>query len=281
MMTGFVGLWTIVEALAAPMFGHISPYQIVWTRYGVHLLFMVAIWGWRDPGSLLRTRRPMYQLGRSLLMLCMPASWIIATQRGVEQGTLMTLFWLAPLLVLAMAHAFLREPVAIRYWIVAIVMFLGVCLIVGPFQITSISDLVFPLAMAGSFGLYVVMTRGLRDETVQANLFYSALGVFCCLTFLMPVIWVTPSMKEFAALVGVGLLGFGALLALDRAVTAAPLSASAPFLYVQIPLTMMFAMLLSQVTPGIRSICGLAFIAAAAVYHWSKQRVPATRTAGP
>lgn len=268
LMIGFVGLWAIVEALAAPIFSRISPYQIVWTRYGVHLAFMIALWGWRDPGLLLRTRQPVYQLGRSLLMLCMPASFVIATQRGVSGHTLVTLFWLAPLMILGMAHLLLKERVRLRYWLVAVVMFVGVCFIDGSVRIESISGVVFPLAMASSFGLYVVMTRNLRGEPIQTNLFYTALGVFLCLSLAMPALWVAPSWMEMAVMVGVGLLGFGALLTLDWAVSSAPLSSTAPFLYIQLPLTIMIAMSLSYFEPGVRTTCGLALIAGAAVYLW-------------
>lgn len=273
LMIGFVGLWAIVEALAAPIFSRISPYQIVWTRYGVHLAFMIALWGWRDPGLLLRTERPVYQLGRSLLMLCMPASFVIATQRGVSGSTLMTLFWLAPLMILGMAHLLLKERVRARYWLVAVVMFVGVCFIDGPVRIETISDVVFPLAMAGSFGLYVVMTRNLRGETLQASLFYTALGVFLCLTLAMPALWVAPSWREMAAMIGVGLLGFGALLALDWAVRSAPLSSTVPFLYMQLPITILIAMSLSYFSPGVWTTCGLALIGGAAVYLWFHERI--------
>ena len=69
------GVWSGVEALAARVLHHYTVYQIVWARYGVHLLFMLLVWGTRQPASLIATRRPAFQLGRSMLMVLMPASW--------------------------------------------------------------------------------------------------------------------------------------------------------------------------------------------------------------
>ena len=271
LMIAFVGLWAIVEAIAAPLFSRISGYQIVWARYGVHLSFMLLIWGWRNPSVLWRTRRPLYQIGRSLLMLGMPVSWIISVQHGVTSSVLMTIFWLAPLLILALTPLVLKERVRLRYWVVAAVAYAGACLVSVPAAPSTLSDLVFPAGMAGTFALYVVMTRALRGETVHANLFYTALGVFASLSLVMPGVWVQPSVPDAFALIAIGLLGFGALLALDRSASAAPLSASAPLIYMQAPITIALAVALSYVHPDARTLLGGALIGCMAIYLWLRE----------
>ena len=75
-MIAFALLWALVEVFASWLSRPYSPYQVVWARYGSHLAIMLAIWGWRDPLVLVRTRRPALQIARSLLMLVMPAAWI-------------------------------------------------------------------------------------------------------------------------------------------------------------------------------------------------------------
>ena len=42
-MIAFAALWALVEQLATGLHGGYSPWQVVWTRYAVHLLAMLAV----------------------------------------------------------------------------------------------------------------------------------------------------------------------------------------------------------------------------------------------
>jgi drug/metabolite transporter (DMT)-like permease len=270
LMVAFVGLWAAVEALASTVLAPYSPYQVVWTRYAVHLAFMVAVWGWREPASLWRTQRPWFQSARSMLMLGMPASWALATQSGVASGTLMAIFWLSPLLILAFGRIFLGERAAASVWLVSGIACIGAMLLTRPGPLPSPLLLVFPLGMAVTFSLYVVMTRSLRGETSRTNLFYTALGVFVVLTPWMPHVWLTPSPHDLAVLIGVGLLGYLTLLALDRFAAAAPVSVAAPLAYLQLAFALAFAAGMGSRGLGISAAAGLLLIVGAAVCIWAR-----------
>ena len=270
-MMVFVWLWAVVEVAAFPLFVRIPGYEVVWVRYGVHLALMLLIWGWREPGVLWRTRRPLYQFSRSLLMLGMPASWILAGEHGVGPSVLMTLFWCAPLMALALVPVVLKERVKLRYWLAAGVSYVGACLLTIPAAPTTLPGIVFPFTMAATFALYVVMTRSLRSETLQANLFYTALGVFASLSLAMPAIWVQPTLHEALVLVAIGVLGFGALLALDRSASAAPLSASVPLIYVQGPIMVGLIAALGYEYPDVRTTLGVVLVGCSAVYLWVRE----------
>jgi drug/metabolite transporter (DMT)-like permease len=268
LMIVFVALWAAVEVLAAGVLsGAYSPYQVVWTRYAVHLLAMLALFGWRDPASLLRTQRPLFQLARSLLMLVMPASWIIAMQQGVGVGTLMSIFWLSPLLVLGLAHAFLGERAPWPLWLAAAIGCAGAVLLLGPSGPLELR-LLPALTMALSYSLYTVMTRPLRSERTRANLFYTALGVFLALSPVMPSLWITPGLRDLAVLCGVGLLGLAGLYALDRLAAAAPVSLSAPLTTLHLVFAMVPAIGLGHQSPGARTAIALALIVLPALYVW-------------
>ncbi|WP_382324601.1 EamA family transporter [Hydrogenophaga sp. UC242_53] len=117
LMLAFVLLWAGIEAMAANVLRHYSPYQVVWTRYAVHLALMLALWGWREPASLWQTRRPVFHVARSLLMLGMPASWVIGMQMGVPGHSVMTIFWISPVLILGLAWVFLQDRVPLLVWV--------------------------------------------------------------------------------------------------------------------------------------------------------------------
>jgi drug/metabolite transporter (DMT)-like permease len=269
-MVAFVALWAALDAVASRLHGHYSPYQVVWTRYAVHLAFMVAVWGWRDPASLWRTRRPVFQWSRSMLMLGMPASWAIAMSAGVASGTLMSIFWLSPLLILALARAFLGERASASVWLICGVACAGALMLTVPGPLPSPSLLVFPLGMALTFSLYVVMTRSLRSETSRANLFYTALGVFVVLTPWMPHVWVAPSAHDMVVFTGVGLLGYLGLFALDYFAAAAPVSVAAPLAYLQLVFALVIAWGLGSQRPAPGTLVGQLLIASAALCVWAR-----------
>jgi len=281
LMLLFVLLWTSVELIAATLLGRYTAYQVVWTRYAVHLVLLAALWGWRDPMSLVRTPRPLFQIARSLLMLVMPVAWFLGTQRGVSVSATMLVFWLAPLAMLFIAWAWLRERVPARAWVAATLGLAGAALFFLPAAWPRNPWLLAaPLAMALTFALYVPMTRRLRGERLRANLFYTAIGVFVPLTPLMPLVWVVPGAGDLARLVAVGVLGTLTLLVLDRAVSAAPVGTSAPLVHTQLALTLALALALGHEALDARTVAALALCAAPLVLL-AMARAPTAAPARP
>lgn len=268
LMLAFVALWAIVETLAAGILKSYSPWQVVWTRYAVHLALMLAIWGWREPATLWRSPRPGYQLARSMLMLGMPAFWILGAQAG--HGFVMAFFWIAPLAILVLARIFLREAIAPALWFAGVAASAAGFLVYRPGSLPALDTLVYPVGMALCFSIYIAMTRPLRHERTRTNLFYSALGVFLVLTPAMPGVWTTPGATDFAVFVAVGILGYLCLLALDRACAAAPVSLTAPatagFLAVSIPV----GAILGHAPIGKGALAGLALTAVALILVWAR-----------
>jgi len=270
LMLAFVALWMFVETLAASVLRTYSPYQVVWTRYGVHLLLMFALWGWREPATLWTTRRPLYQLARSMLMLGMPAFWITGMQPGNGRGAVMAFFWVTPLLILVLARIFLRESIDRWLWAAGAAASVGAILAHGESRLPPLASLVFPLGMALCFSAYVVMTRPLARERMRTNLFYTALGVFLALTPAMPALWVTPTVHDLAVLVAVGLFGYLVLLTLDRMAAAAPVSLTAPMASTFVGFSVPIGLLLGHQQPGRGVLLGLLLIGAVALYIWSR-----------
>jgi drug/metabolite transporter (DMT)-like permease len=226
-MIAFVALWALVEALAGWLSRPYPPYQVVWARYGAHLAIMFAIWGWGDPLVLVRTRRPVLQIARSLLMLVMPAAWILSLQRGLTPDTVLAIFGVAPLIICALAAVLLKERPTPGIWVSAAVVSAGAMFCLSLHVLLSLTAVAAALTSAGSFSLYVVMTRMLRGESLRANLFYTALGVFVVLSLFVPTMWVMPTPHDALVMILIGALGLLALLALDRTAQMAPVSSGA------------------------------------------------------
>jgi drug/metabolite transporter (DMT)-like permease len=271
----FAALWAVMEGLGVDLLRGVSLYQVVFVRYVVHLAVVLGVCAWRGGAGPWRTRRPAYQLARSLLMAVMPASFIMAVGRGVEAATVWAIFWTSPLLVLAFAGVVLRERSTALAWLAAALSAAGAAAVLRPEPLHSLRSAVLPGAMAVSFSLYVAMTRSLRTEPTRANLFYTALGPALVLAPTMPRLWVAPRPSAVLVMVGVGVVGLAALWALDRLAAAAPLDASAPVL----PLEVAFAAGLEHLrrgdAPRLLAAAGLTILVAVALHAWA--RAPALR----
>ena len=107
LVAGFALLWAVVEIIASAV--DVSVEQLVWTRYGTHLLLLLLTFRRHARSSLVRTKRPLVQAGRSLLMLGMPLSFVAAA-RVMDVPDDLAMFWLVPLTVLAVPGIPQRLP---------------------------------------------------------------------------------------------------------------------------------------------------------------------------
>jgi drug/metabolite transporter (DMT)-like permease len=269
LMALFTALWAAVELLGSELSRAYSPFQVVFSRYVVHLAFMFAIWGWRDPASLWRTSRPGYQLARSALMLCMPAAFVASLRFAVPVSTVFAVAAASPILILALAWLFLGEQARWPTWAASVAAAAGGAVALEPGRPSSPWLLLLPLGMAGSFSLYVVMTRSLRTESTRANLFFTAAGVAAVLAFDMPRVWIGPTPADAAVLVAIGLLGWVALWALDRMAALSPVSAAAPFAALYAVFAVAGHALLDNKAPGRLGTAALALVLVSGGCVWA------------
>ena len=267
-IAGFGAAWAVLEGvLGARLQGHYHLLQVVWCRYAVHLATLGLLFGWRRPDRLWRTARPAYQLTRSMLMLVMPASFVLSLDVGMASNTTWSVFWLSPVLVIIFARAMLGERASWSQWAMAAIGAAVVAFMLDPSPPASLPLLVIAVVMALSFSVYVVMTRSLASGRVLANLFYTAFGVFLALTPFMPLVWVTPSWQDAVLLIGIGVLILIALFALDRSASLAPVSFTAPILYLQV-VSIALVDLLNGHSLSRRTLAGSAVIIAIAGFQW-------------
>jgi drug/metabolite transporter (DMT)-like permease len=136
-------------------------------------------------------------------------------------------------MMILMANVIFGEKVAAAQWMAAFIGLAGTWLVIRPpFPGTGGWLLLLPLGM-GSVLRSITCLLGKCTERTSANLFHTALWVFIALSFVMPSVWHTPSLKAALAMIGIGVWGFVLLLFLDRALAWAPASLVAPFIYTQ------------------------------------------------
>ncbi len=249
---------SMVEIVAGPVLGRYSPYQVVWSRYAIHLLIVLA---WTGRSAPWRTRRPGRHLLASACMLLMPHYFVVGS-RSVPPENVWAFFWISPLLAMAIGWLALGERPALSSWLSAAACFPASLLIFGDLPVPPASGLLAPLAMALSFAVYIVVVRNLRDEGMATKLFYTAAGVFLALSPAMPGLFVLPDLRAVLAQIAIALLGLVFLAFLDRALESAPVATMAPFIYGG-PLFHVVILAGLGVLPGRRWMLGAALIATA------------------
>jgi drug/metabolite transporter (DMT)-like permease len=261
-------LWASEELVTGLLIERYSALQVVWVRFAAQLVLMGLLWGRREPMQLVRTARPWLQISRAAMMVAMPVCWFLAMQRNMAPDTLMAVFWSSPILLLLCAHVLSGERAPATLWIAAAAACLGANLFFSHDRMPTPTTVALALGMTLSFVLFVVATRALRHERLRANLFYTAAGVVVLMLPLLPGRWVWPDAMGLAGMVSVGVLGFGALYALERMAAAAPVSLTAPATGLQLLPSIGAAWLAGQHAWSWSSTLGAVVVVAVAMALW-------------
>jgi len=230
---GYMCLSIFLCVVAEEIFRILSRYsylEVIWIRYGTHLLFMLVILAPYRKEELLQTYRPALQVVRGLMMIGMPVLAMIGS-RTLRSGDARTFWQISPLLVALLSVFVLHEPVRFHRWVATFASFIGAFMMIRMDRVVLSSGILLLLGSALCFSLYQILTRILRTESWLANLFYTALVVFVPISFFQPKIWIVPTTIDAVLMIAIGLVGFGALWALDRAYELAPASLVAPYAY--------------------------------------------------
>lgn len=252
--------FSTVELLGAYFVHGITLYQLVWGRYAVHLAFMITVLGPRYKTTLVKSSNLRLQIIRSLTMLVMPVSFILATSQ-MSAHNVWSIYWLTPMIMLALSTWVLRESADRTQWIAAAVGFGGMLLVERPDQGIFSPAALLALAVGAAISLHLMFSRMLRYDHPLTSLFHTALWVFATITFLMPFVWQTPSLNDLIGTVIVGLVGLLALLVLARSGELVPIPVVASFSYTEAIWTLLLNLLLFGVIPSKSEILGVLIIA--------------------
>jgi drug/metabolite transporter (DMT)-like permease len=245
--------------------------QIVFWRSAVALVPILLYLWWR--GQLrhgLKTDRPMGHLKRSALgCAAMFFSFLSLAHLPVALAT--ALSFLAPVLVVPFAIAWLGERPGSVVIGGTILGFLGVALMLWPavsspaFAVGTLIGISAGLANAATTALAKIEIKRLTaTETPAAIAFYFA--VVCSIGGLLtlPLGWASVTSSGLTALVAAGILGGLAHIAMTEAVARAPASTLAPFEYTAMIWAVVFDLLIFALWPEAFGLAGAALIVIAA-----------------
>jgi drug/metabolite transporter (DMT)-like permease len=273
LMCAAVGCFAFLDATAKYLNLYMATLQVVWARYtGAFVFALIVANPWRRPG-VVRTGRPLMQIGRSVLLL---GSTLcnFAALRYLQLDEAVAIMFSTPFFVAALAGPVLGEWVRWPQWTAICAGFLGVLLVIRPGLGTFHAAALISLAGALLSALYSILTRMLaRTDSNETTLFYSNVVGAVALLPVLPLIWTPPpDSMVIALMVAVGAMGSLGHYLLIAAHRLAPASVLSPFIYTQIVLVIVLGYLVFGDLPQRWTIAGAAIVVASGLYLVHRER---------
>jgi drug/metabolite transporter (DMT)-like permease len=269
------------DVITKQLAGVLPPVEIAWLRYATFALMVIPALALNGGAPLLRSRHTGLQVLRGLGMV---GSSILFTAglsfMAVADAT--AVYFISPILIMALSVLFLGEVVRWRRWTAALVGLLGVLIVIRPGTSAFESAALLPLLGATSWAAAAVVTRRMSGQDQPlTTLAYSAFVGFLVLSAALPFTWVAPRWQEVLLGLAVGVLSTAGHWLVILAYRHANASAIAPFSYVQLLWATGLGYLAFGSLPDAWTALGAGVIAASGLYTAYRERVRAMERKGP
>lgn len=271
-VTLFSALDTVAKYLATRL--HIPVAEVVWLRFVGQTLYMVAIFGIIGVPALLRTERLGLQTIRSILMVMTTVCNFFALQTLRLDQTI-TIVFLAPLVVAALAGPLLGEWIGWRRGIAVAVGFCGVLVALHPGSAPISLAVIVSFSGMLAYAFFMLLTRHLSSiDPPFVTLFYSMMvGTIFGTPFALRD-WVWPADGfTWLLLAMLGAFGGAGHMLFIYAYKRAPASTVSPFLYVQLLTMVSCGWIVFGDAPDLWTLTGASIIIASGVYLVHRERL--------
>ncbi len=257
--------------------------QILWVRFVIFLLFAIVIVGPRRFLLSFRSAMPRIQLLRAVALIFEIGIFILAF-RYLPIGDVHAVAAAAPLIVLVLSAAMLKERVTLAIWLAVVVGMIGVLVVMRP----GLRDFswyhAIPVVGALSWGFYQTLVRLVgRRDSADTTLVYTVVVGVALTSCVGPFFWKAPTLAGWGLLLLSGLLGAAAHLALIKAYEACSAPRLQPFGYTLVLWAIVVGLVALGEFPDFWTILGAAIIVGAGVFALLRERALAGRAtpAGP
>lgn len=275
LMLGAVFCFAALDATSKRMAQTFPVPLLVWARYSVHFLLMLAFLGPSMRLKLVTTAHPRRQIIRGLTLV--GTSLFGMTGFAIlPLAEATALLFVAPLIVVILARFLLHENITAGRWLAVVAGFAGALLIARPGGALSFTGVIFMALAAICYAFYQVQTRRLSaTENTLTMLFYTALIGTLSMTLVAPFYWggPRPDVVQSLQIVSMGILGGTGHLLLTRAFHHAPASMLSPVIYVQIIWATLFGWVFHAHLPDGLSVIGIGVIAGSSLFIALSERI--------
>lgn len=282
-MLASVGLFSLMDAGLKLLVARYPPLQVSALRGLASLLFVLpwALWSLgpdRFGPAMLRVRWPLHLL-RGVLGVAMMGSFVFAL-RTLPLSTAYTIFFVAPLLIVALSVPILGEHVGPRRWAAIVVGFAGVLVVLRPTGegVASLAGLAVLVAALG-YAVSAITVRVLaRTDSSQATIVWLMASLAIGSGALALPGWVPLQAGDLWLILGLGLAGAFGQYAITEAFRQGEASLLAPLEYSALLWGVGLDLALWGVLPDAVTWVGAAIIVGSGLYMLHRERVVA-RTA--
>jgi drug/metabolite transporter (DMT)-like permease len=272
LMCGALACFAGLDAAAKWASRSVDPMLAVWARYVSSVVLVSLVLNpWTAPG-LLRTRRPLLQTGRSVLLLGSTALNFFALQH-LQLAESITIQFATPLLVALLAGPILGEWIGPRRLAAVGIGFVGVLVVTKPGAEGLHPAVFLSVGSAVCYALYGITTRLLAaSDSSATTMTYSGLAGVLLLTPALPLFWETPSLPVAGLLLATGAFGALGHWLLILAHARAPAPVLAPFIYTQLIWMTALGYVLFGDVPDAGTLAGGAIVVASGLYLLARER---------
>lgn len=237
---------------------------LIWARFFVHFVIMVACVAPWQGRELVVTRRPFLMVVRAL-MLVGASLFLQNAFKDLPLAETTSIFFVTPVLVALLAGPLLGERLSTITWVATFAGFAGVLLIARPGGAMHGVGVAYTLAAALCYAFYQLLTRKLSEtEPVMRQLFYTALIGTAVASALLPAYWTTelPPLGHGLLILYLGISGGLGHFLFIGAFRETPASTLAPMIYFQLVWVTLLGWLVFAQFPDLWSMFGMVTIIA-------------------
>ncbi len=266
-MAGAILCFCLVDATAKWMTGGYDAWQIVLVSRFIPMA-LACLLAFRETGNPLNfyTRFPKEQAIRAALSVPMVWCFFIGL-KSMALAEAITIAFVAPLFIIMLSRPLLGERIGVRRWSAVVIGFAGVLVALRPGFGGSTTGQFLVLISAFCYALSMVLVRRFSGREPTHNIyFYGSIGSLVVSAALSVPVWVPPSPTDWGLLMLVGFWGAIGGYAVIRAYRLGEASMLAPIEYTALIWSMIFDLLLFQLTPVPAVLIGAAIIIGANLY---------------
>ena len=273
LMLASVALLPIMDGFAKAMADSFAIVQLVWARFLFQSLLIAPLALAGTPREMLRPRHLPLQVARGVGILVGTFLFFSAI-RTMPIADALALLFIAPLIVTALSPLVLGEPVGIRRWSAVLVGFAGALVVLRPGLTVLQPGALLALGAGVSFAGYVLLTRRLSHAAPPlVTLAITSLVGLVATSAVLPMVWVTPSPSQLAAMAAMGSIGAVGHYLMIRAFEQAPAALLAPFGYGEIVTATLIGYVWFGDFPDGPTWLGIAILIASGIYISLRERV--------
>lgn len=266
-------LLATMDAIAKYLTESLATTQILAVRFWIFFLFASVLAGRQGFSRSLRSPRPGLQILRALVLAVEMSAFIYAFSL-MPLAEVHAIAAAAPLMVMALAAAFLGEKIGPRRWAAVGVGFVGVLIIIRPGSGVFNPLSLLPLAAAGGWAIYQILLRivARTDSAITTTWFTAAVGIVC-FSSIAPFVWRNPSPEAWILLGVIGVLGSIGHSLLPRAFSLAPASTLQPFAFTMPVWAALLGWFIFDHIPDRWTLIGGGIVIASGLYALWRERV--------